>query len=116
MTDPSSSPEQTWRDVITTLATRSKDPDFPFEPLSASNRSYLRITKPIAIVQGHALLATPHKLAKRALEGDLGEAVAAVWEELSGTPIHLAISVDPTLVDDSLPPVSYTHLPSPRDS
>ena len=106
MTDPSSSPEQTWRDVITTLSARSKDPDFPFEPLSASNRSYLRITKPIAIVQGHALLATPHKLAKRAIEGELGEAIAAVWEELSGTPIHLAISVDPTLVDDSLPPTA----------
>lgn len=106
VTDLSSSPEQLWRDVLTTLTTREKEPDFPFAPISQSNRSYLRLTRPLAVVQGHLLLSTPHKLAKRALEGETGQAVALVWEEVTGTPINLAISVDPSLVDDSLPPTS----------
>ena len=61
----SSSPVDTWRQVTEALVSRASDPDFPLDGLTASQRSYLRITKPIAIVQGHAVLATPNQIAKR---------------------------------------------------
>ena len=112
----SSSPVDTWRQVTEALVSRASDPDFPLDGLTASQRSYLRITKPIAIVQGHAVLATPNQIAKRVIENDLGEAISLVWEELTGAPIHLAVSVDTSLVEDSLPPTSIPEPDTPEQN
>lgn len=95
MSQNSSSLLETWRQVIADLNTLSQQPDSGFDPLTPTQRAYLNLTKPIAIVDGYAVLSTPNAMAKNVIEQDLGEALTRVLSLRMGRSFSLAVSVEP---------------------
>lgn len=68
MSQNSSSLLETWRQVVADLTTLSQQADSGFDPLTPTQRAYLNLTKPIAIVDGYAVLSTPNAMAKMSLK------------------------------------------------
>ncbi|ALC04494.1 Chromosomal replication initiator protein DnaA [Corynebacterium deserti GIMN1.010] len=95
MSQNSSSLLETWRQVVSDLITLSQQPDSGFDPITPTQRAYLNLAKPIALVDGYAVLSTPHALAKSAIEQDLGEALTRVLSLRMGRSFSLAVSVEP---------------------
>ncbi|WP_231910755.1 chromosomal replication initiator protein DnaA, partial [Corynebacterium suranareeae] len=91
----SSSLLETWRRVVADITTLSQQPDSGFDPLTPTQRAYLNLTKPIAIVDGYAVLSTPNAMAKKVIEQDLGEALTRVLSLTMGRSFSLAVSVEP---------------------
>lgn len=95
MSQNSSSLLETWRQVVADLTTLSQQPDSGFDPLTPTQRASLNLTKPIAIVDGYAVLSTPHAMAKNVIEQDLGESLTRVLSLRMGRSFSLAVSVEP---------------------
>nr|WP_282101682.1 chromosomal replication initiator protein DnaA [Corynebacterium callunae] len=86
---------ETWRQVVADLNTLSQQPDSGIAPLTPTQRAYLNLAKPIAIVDGYAVLSTPHSMAKHAIEQDLSESLTKVLSLRMGRSFSLAVSVEP---------------------
>ncbi|WP_080792239.1 chromosomal replication initiator protein DnaA [Corynebacterium pacaense] len=95
MSQNSSSLLETWRQVIADLDALSQQPDSGITPLTRTQRAYLGVAKPIALVDGYAVLSTPHEMAKTAIERDLGAALTRVLSQRLGRSYSLAVSVEP---------------------
>lgn len=95
MSQNSSSLLETWRQVVADLTTLSQQADSGFDPLTPTQRAYLNLTKPIAIVDGYAVLSTPNAMAKNVIENDLGDALTRVLSLRMGRSFSLAVSVEP---------------------
>ncbi|MFP7365348.1 chromosomal replication initiator protein DnaA [Corynebacterium callunae] len=95
MSQNSSSLLETWRQVVADLTTLSQQPDSGIPPLTPTQRAYLNLAKPIAIVDGYAVLSTPHAMAKQAIEQDLSESLTKVLSLRMGRSFSLAVSVEP---------------------
>nr|WP_246858149.1 chromosomal replication initiator protein DnaA [Corynebacterium sp. sy017] len=67
-------------------------------PLSAQKRAYLHLAKPVALVQGVAVLAVPHTKAKDFIEGELGSVISQVLSAHMGRSFALAVTIDPQVV------------------
>ncbi len=109
MSQNSSSLLETWRQVVSDLNTLSQQANSGVPPLTPTQRAYLNLAKPIALVDGYAVLSTPHALAKNAIEHDLGESLTKVLSIRMGRPFSLAVSVEPTEEqpeEHQTPPVS----------
>ena len=87
--------EQTWREVVAELVGASERPDSGIPPLNHKQRAFLALAKPIVLVDGYVLLATPHQMAKQVVENELGEQITRVLSERMHRPCSLAVSVDP---------------------
>ncbi len=96
MSQNSSSLPETWRQVVDDLNSLSQQPDSGIPPLTPTQRAYLNLAKPIALVDGYAVLSTPHALAKNAIEHDLGESLTKVLSMRMGRSFSLAVSVEPS--------------------
>jgi chromosomal replication initiator protein len=87
---------QVWNEVVLELSTGT---------LSPQQRAWMRVTRPIGLLDGTALLAAPSDFAKDAIERALREPISAALSRRLGRQISLAVKVDhPLPVPPQLPP------------
>ncbi|WP_370945849.1 chromosomal replication initiator protein DnaA [Amycolatopsis sp. cg5] len=80
--------------------------------LSPQQRAWMRVTRPIGLLDGTALLAAPSDFAKEAIERALRGAITEALSRRLGRQVSLAVKVDSTETVSSTPPPA----PEPRYS
>lgn len=95
MTDEQQSLAQTWQAIKAELLDQSERPDSDIPAFTHQQRAFLGLVKPIVLVDGYAVLATPHAMAKQVIEDDLGPHIVKVLSERTGRPCSLAVSIQP---------------------
>ena len=83
---------QVWDLVIADLAA---PPDNGGHGLSAQQRAFLRLTRPLGLLDGTALLAAPSEFAKDAIERILRRPISDAIGRHLGVQVNLAVVVDP---------------------
>ncbi|GAA1873388.1 chromosomal replication initiator protein DnaA [Pseudonocardia ailaonensis] len=83
---------QVWNLVITDLAGPATDAGSP--GLSAQQRAFLRLTRPLGLLDGTALLAAPSEFAKDAIERILRRPISDAIGRHLGVTVNLAVVVD----------------------
>ncbi|WP_433505050.1 chromosomal replication initiator protein DnaA [Pseudonocardia halophobica] len=83
---------QVWSLVIADLAGPTTDPGSP--GLSAQQRAFLRLTRPLGLLDGTALLAAPSEFAKDAIERILRRPISDAIGRHMGVQVNLAVVVD----------------------
>ncbi|OXM51510.1 chromosomal replication initiator protein DnaA [Amycolatopsis alba] len=78
--------------------------------LSPQQRAWMRVTRPIGLLDGTALLAAPSDFAKEAIERALRGAITEALSRRLGRAVSLAVKVDSTETHTSMPPP----VPGPR--
>ncbi len=73
--------------------------------LSPQQRAWMRVTRPIGLLDGTALLAAPSDFAKEAIERALRGAITEALSRRLGRAVSLAVKVDSTETHTSMPPV-----------
>ncbi|MGB6162050.1 MAG: chromosomal replication initiator protein DnaA [Pseudonocardiaceae bacterium] len=87
---------QVWNEVVRELSTGT---------LSPQQRAWMRVTRPIGLLDGTALLAAPSDFAKDAIERALREPISAALSRRLGREVSLAVKVDhPLPAPPQLPP------------
>jgi chromosomal replication initiator protein len=83
--------------------------------LSPQQRAWMRVTRPIGLLDGTALLAAPSDFAKDAIERALREPITEALSRRLGRVVSLAVKVDPVGTQPSTPsqPVVVTPAPTP---
>jgi chromosomal replication initiator protein len=90
--------------------------------LSPQQRAWMRVTRPIGLLDGTALLAAPSDFAKEAIERALRGAITEALSRRLGRDVSLAVKVDSTeSVVNTSPPRYVTspvraELPDPREN
>jgi chromosomal replication initiator protein len=90
------------------------DDDFPavwnraLEALDAAGvtpqqKAFVRLTRPLGLLDGTALLAAPNDLTKEVLEQRMREAIVQVLSAELGHPVRLAVTVDASIVQPTAP-------------
>ncbi|GHF58002.1 chromosomal replication initiator protein [Amycolatopsis bartoniae] len=79
--------------------------------LSPQQRAWMRVTRPIGLLDGTALLAAPSDFAKEAIERALREPITHALSRRLGRPVSLAVKVDTAEVPPPPPQPQYS--PSP---
>ena len=74
-----------WEQVVQELAAST---------LSPQQRAWMRVTRPIGLLDGTALLAAPSDFAKEAIERALREPITAALSRRLGRTVSLAVKVD----------------------
>jgi chromosomal replication initiator protein len=109
MTDQPGDLGQVWHRVIADLSGAAAGSD----PLSPQQRAFLRLTRPLGLIDGTALLAAPSEFAKDAIERILRRPISDALGRHLGVPVTLAVVVDAsaasggTEVPDPAPAESY---------
>jgi chromosomal replication initiator protein len=93
VTDQLSDLDQTWADVVLELTSPSTDPA-DRAPLSAQQRAWIRVTRPLGLLDDTALLAAPSEFAKEAIERALRDPIVDALSRRIGRPVQLAVRVD----------------------
>lgn len=113
--------EDLWRGIVDELLRLSEQPSSTVPTLTPQQRAYLRLMKPVVLVDGYALLSAPHQAAKNVVEDSLSPHITALLTSHTGLPYNLAVSVaapepepepqpEPEPVQPPMPPAS----PSPQ--
>jgi chromosomal replication initiator protein len=79
--------------------------------LSPQQRAWMRVTRPIGLLDGTALLAAPSDFAKEAIERALRGAITEALSRRLGRDVSLAVKVDSTETVASAPPPSPRYAP-----
>ncbi|MGQ0480740.1 MAG: chromosomal replication initiator protein DnaA [Pseudonocardia sp.] len=99
MADEANGLGEVWQRVVADLsgATGSPGPGGATAggPLSAQQRAFLGLTRPLGLLDGTALLAAPTEFAKDAIERNLRRPISEALGRHLGTPVTLAVVVDP---------------------
>lgn len=77
--------------------------------LTPQQRAFVRLTRPLGLVEGTALIAAPNDFTKDVLETRLRSLVTAALSEQLGTEIRLAVTVDPSITNAA--PLSFDDEP-----
>lgn len=112
MTDEQHSLAQTWEAIKAELLDQSERPDTDIPVFTHQQRAFLGLVQPIVLVDGYAVLATPHAMAKQVIEDDLGPHIVKVLSERTGRPCSLAVSIQP----EAAPPTLPTPPPAPAQT
>jgi chromosomal replication initiator protein len=83
---------QVWNRVIADLSGAS--PQSGTATLSSQQRAFLRLTRPLGLLDGTALLAAPSEFAKDAIERILRQPISDALGRHLGVPVTLAVVVD----------------------
>ncbi len=83
-----------WNRVIADLSGSSAESGVP--TLSAQQRAFLRLTRPLGLLDGTALLAAPSDFAKDAIERILRRPISDALGRHLGVSVNLAVVVDPS--------------------
>ncbi len=95
MADQQQSLAETWQEIKAELLNQSERPDSSIPTFTHQQRAFLGLVQPIVLVDGYAVLATPHAMAKQVIEDDFGPHIVKVLSERTGRPCSLAVSVEP---------------------
>jgi chromosomal replication initiator protein len=90
MSDQLSDLDETWTRVVTELTSGSADGP----SLSAQQRAWVRVTRPLGLLDDTALLAAPSEFAKEAIERALRDPIVDALSRHIGRPVQLAVRVD----------------------
>src|SRR5688572_4651668 len=90
-----------WAEVVQELATSH---------LSPQQRAWMRVTRPIGLLDGTALLAAPSDFAKDAIERALRDPITDALSRRLGRVVSLAVKVDP-MGSQSTPPSAPVVVP-----
>lgn len=85
--------EALWRDIVAELLTLSERPSSAIPTLTPQERAYLQLVRPVMLVDGYAILSTPHAAAKSVIEDNLAPHITALLTRHLGRPCSLAVSV-----------------------
>ena len=85
--------EDLWRGVVDELLRLSEQATSSVPTLTPQQRAYLRLMKPVVLVDGYALLSAPHQAAKNVIEESLSPHITALLSSHTGHPYALAVSV-----------------------
>ncbi|MDY5785676.1 chromosomal replication initiator protein DnaA [Corynebacterium sp.] len=96
--------EALWRDIVSELLTLSERPSSTIPTLTHQERAYLQLVRPVMLVDGYAILSTPHAAAKAVIEDNLGVHIAALLTHRLGQPCSLAVSVQQPAAAEQTPP------------
>ncbi|WP_181775559.1 chromosomal replication initiator protein DnaA [Amycolatopsis pittospori] len=77
--------------------------------LSPQQRAWMRVTRPIGLLDGTALLAAPSDFAKEAIERALRGAITEALSRRLGRAVSLAVKVDSTETHTSMQPPAPDH-------
>jgi chromosomal replication initiator protein len=81
--------------------------------LSPQQRAWMRVTRPIGLLDGTALLAAPSDFAKDAIERALRDPITDALSRRLGRPVSLAVKVDPVGTKAPAPAAPTTPVPMP---
>ena len=110
MADQQQSLAETWQAIKAELLDQSERSDSSIPTFTHQQRAFLGLVQPIVLVDGYAVLATPHAMAKQVIEDDFGPHIVKVLTERTGRPCSLAVSVEPAAMPEPEPPAS---MPAP---
>src|SRR4051794_18035728 len=81
--------------------------------VTPQQKAFVRLTRPLGLLDGTALLAAPNDLTKEVLEQRMREALIQVLSAELGHPVRIAVTVDSTIVPHSspVPPGDQSALP-----
>src|SRR5690348_11022996 len=81
--------------------------------VTPQQKAFVRLTRPLGLLDGTALLAAPNDLTKEVLEQRMREALIQVLSAELGHPVRIAVTVDSTIVPPSspVPPGDQSALP-----
>ncbi|GAA4798795.1 chromosomal replication initiator protein DnaA [Actinomycetospora chlora] len=82
--------DDTWGQVVAELTAGSADG----ATLSPQQRAWVRVTRPLGLLDDTALLAAPSEFAKEAIERALRDPIVAALSRHIGRPVSLAVRVD----------------------
>ena len=82
-----------WHGVVDELLRLSEQATSSVPTLTPQQRAYLRLMKPVVLVDGYALLSAPHQAAKNVVEESLAPHITALLSSHTGQPYNLAVSV-----------------------
>ncbi len=68
--------------------------------VTPQQRAFVRLTRPLGLLNGTALLAAPNELTKEVLEQRMREAITSVLAAELGHPVRLAVTIDSSLGQD----------------
>jgi chromosomal replication initiator protein len=91
-TDPAGELGEVWAKAIDSLNESS---------LTPQQRAFVRLTRPLGLVEGTALIAAPNDFTKDVLETRLRPLVTAALSAQLGTEIRLAVTVDSSITDSA---------------
>ncbi|MGH2604592.1 MAG: chromosomal replication initiator protein DnaA, partial [Dehalococcoidia bacterium] len=74
------------------------------DTLSPQQRAWLRLTRPLALVEDTALIAAPNPFAKEAIESRLRPAIIQALSRRLGRPVQVAVTVRQTEEQPAPPP------------
>jgi chromosomal replication initiator protein len=80
--------------------------------VTPQQRAFVRLARPVGLLDGTALLAAPNDLTKEILEQRVRETITGLLSEQLGYPVRLAVTVDVSLADDDTASIPLP--PSPR--
>jgi chromosomal replication initiator protein len=103
LTTPEENFPAVWRRALESLDAAGVTPQ---------QRAFVRLARPVGLLDGTALLAAPNDLTKEILEQRVRDTITQLLSEQLGFPVRLAVTVDSSLSDDDpsgpipLPPAS----------
>ncbi|HEY3603771.1 MAG TPA: DnaA/Hda family protein, partial [Sporichthyaceae bacterium] len=68
--------------------------DDALQSLPQNHRAFLRLTRPIALVEGTAVLAAPNEFAKDVIETRVREQLTSALSRATGQDVRIAVTVD----------------------
>src|SRR6476646_5889882 len=68
--------------------------------LPPQHRAWMRLTKPLALVQDTAVLATPNDFAREVLDTKLRDVIVDALSRQLGRDVRVAVTVEPESADD----------------
>ena len=98
MADQGNGLSEVWDRVVADLCQARSDPNdsnSPVTSLSGQQRAFLRLTRPLGLLDDTALLAAPSEFAKDAIERILRRPISEALGRHLGNPVSLAVVVDP---------------------
>jgi chromosomal replication initiator protein len=66
--------------------------------VTPQQRAFVRLTRPVGLLDGTALLAAPNDLTKEVLEQRMRETITTLLSDALGQQVRLAVTVDPSLL------------------
>jgi len=98
--------DEVWSQAQELLAT---DPS-----LSAQNRSFIRLVKPLAVVEDNVFLAVAEDFTKNYVESTIRSSVTAALSEVLGRDIRIAVTVDSSVTPPRAPAADADERPARR--